>query len=71
VHIGVENYARGFINGALNARRGLGGRGWRRGIARRSQCDRDGQVQCSEQRDPDDKTQQFHADIIGSLRGGL
>ena len=67
VNVAVKSYAHGVIGGALNARRGLLRRGR---IARRSECGRDCKVQCNKQQAPDDGTQQFHDEIIGSARDG-
>jgi hypothetical protein len=71
MRVAAENHARSIIDGALNARRDLGGRGRRRGITRRSQSGCYGNVQCSKEHDPDEKTQQIHAFFIGNLRYGL
>jgi hypothetical protein len=67
VNVAVKNHAHGVIGGALNARRDLGRRGR---IARRSECGRDGNVQCNKQQAPEDGTQQFHDEIIGSACDG-
>jgi hypothetical protein len=67
MNVAVKNRAHRVIGGALNAWRGFLRRSR---IARRSKCGCDYKVQCNKQQAPNNRTKQFHDEIIGSVRDG-